>query len=358
MNAIIKFPFYAKVVTILVGVYVLITMLYIAQEVILPVLYATILAILISPVVQFLERRKLNRAVAILSVLIIALLIVAASIAWAISQAGLLSDALPILTDKFQDMVSQFVKWASKYFNIRAREINEWIAQEKSNVLDSNGLGLGSTFSRLTAALATVFLTPVYIFMILYYQPHLIKFMHELFGTHNDKSVTEILMETKVIVQSYLVGLFMEFVIIATLNSIGLLVLGMDYAILLGVIGALLNVIPYLGGLIAVGLYVMVALITKSPVYVFYIMGLYALIQFVDNNYIVPKIIGSKVKLNALVSILAVICGAALWGIPGMFLSIPATAVIKLILDRVDSLRPWGLLLGDTMPPLIKIKKL
>jgi len=182
--------------------------------------------------------------------------------------------------------------------------------------------------------------------------------MHELFGTHNDKSVTEILMETKVIVQSYLVGLFMEFVIIATLNSIGLLVLGMDYAILLGVIGALLNVIPYLGGLIAVGLYVMVALITKSPVYVFYIMGLYALIQFVDNNYIVPKIIGSKVKLNALVSILAVICGAALWGIPGMFLSIPATAVIKLILDRVDSLRPWGLLLGDTMPPLIKIKKL
>lgn len=357
MDAIRKFPFYAKLTIILIGVYVLVSMLYVAQAIILPVMYATVIAILISPAVEFLERRKLNRSIAIIVVLFIALLIVVASIAWAISQAGLLSDALPFLTDKFQDMISQLVKWASRYFNIRAREINEWIAREKFDMLNSNGLGLGSTFSTMTRALATFFLTPVYIFMILYYQPHLIKFTHQLFGTDNDKSVHEILVETKVIVQSYLVGLFTEFVIIATLNSMGLLLLGIDYAILLGIIGALLNVIPYLGGLIAVGLYMVIALVTKSPVYVLYVMGLYAFIQLVDNNYIVPKIVGSKVKLNAFVSILAVISGAALWGIPGMFLSIPVTAVFKLILDRIDSLKAWGFLLGDTMPPLIKLKK-
>ena len=99
-----------------------------------------------------------------------------------------------------------------------------------------------------------------------------------------------------------------------------------------------------------------IALSTKAPVYVLYVLSLYVFIQFIDNNYIVPKVVGSKVKLNALISILAVIAGAALWGIPGMFLSIPLMAVIKLIADRIEPLKAWGFLLGDTMPPLIKLK--
>lgn len=99
-----------------------------------------------------------------------------------------------------------------------------------------------------------------------------------------------------------------------------------------------------------------IALVTKSPVYVLYVIALYAFIQFIDNHYIVPKIIGSKVKLNALISLFAVIAGAALWGIPGMFLSIPLTAIVKLIPDHIEALKPWGFLLGDTMSPLIQLK--
>ena len=166
----------------------------------------------------------------------------------------------------------------------------------------------------------------------------------------------EILGETKTVIRSYLVGLFLEFIIIAILNSLGLLFLRIEYAILLGIAGALLNVIPYVGGLIAVGVFATIALLTKSPEYVVYVMILYMVIQFVDNNYIVPKIVGSKVKLNALFSILAVVAGGALWGIPGMFLSIPLLAIIKLIADRIDPLQPWGYLLGDTMPPLMEMK--
>ncbi len=101
----------------------------------------------------------------------------------------------------------------------------------------------------------------------------------------------------------------------------------------------------------------MVALVTKSSGwYALYVMGAYYFIQLIDNNYIVPKIVASKVKLNALFSILAVIVGNALWGIPGMFLSIPILAIIKLIFDHIGPLKNWGFLLGDTMPPLIIIK--
>jgi len=87
-------------------------------------------------------------------------------------------------------------------------------------------------------------------------------------------------------------------------------------------------------------------------------MVLFYIIQIIDNNYIVPKVVASKVKLNALFSIIVVFIGNALWGVPGMFLSIPLLAIVKLICDHIESLKPWGFLLGDTMPPLIKIKKI
>jgi predicted PurR-regulated permease PerM len=185
----------------------------------------------------------------------------------------------------------------------------------------------------------------------------LVRFVHRLFGAGNNERVSEMLFETKSIIQGYLVGLFTQFAIVAILNSIGLLVIGIEYAILLGITGALLNIIPYIGGLMSVSMFVIFTLITKSPVYLLYVIGLYILIQFIDNNFVVPKVIGSKVKLNALVSIIAVISGAALWGIHGMFLSIPLIAILKLVLDRTESLHAWGFLMGDTMPPIIKIRE-
>jgi len=142
--------------------------------------------------------------------------------------------------------------------------------------------------------------------------------------------------------------LVIESIIIAILNTSALFALGIEYAILLGVIGALLNVIPYVGGLIAVALPMMVALATKSTgMYAFYVLILYYIIQLIDNNIIVPLIVSSKVKINALFSIIVLFAGNALWGILGMFLSIPLLAVAKVIMENITPLKPWGFLLGD-----------
>lgn len=351
-----KIPTYTKASLLLIGLYYLVSMLSIAQGIILPVLYAIIIAILISPAVDFLVKRKANRIIAITLVLVISFAIIFALIALLSSKMSLFSDALPILVEKFTELLDQGVSWFSSYFNISAPNIIEWIAKAKAELMTNSNAAIGSTISTIGSVLATAFLTPVYVFMILFYQPHLIAFIHKLFDNSQEEKVTEILFETKVIIQSYLAGLFVEFAIIAVLNSLGLLILGIEYAIILGVLGALLNVIPYLGGAITMLLFMVVALLTKSPVYALYVLGLYAVIQFIDNNYIIPKVVGAKVELNALVSLFVVIVGAALWGVPGMFLSIPLTAVIKLLLDRIDSLKPWGFLLGDTMPPLIKLE--
>jgi predicted PurR-regulated permease PerM len=355
MNTALRLPYYAKASLLLIGLYAFISMLSIGQDIILPLIYAAIIASAISPVVNYLAGKKINRTVSIALVLILVLLMVSGLIALLSSQASLLSEAWPQLVIKFQALFKQTIAWVSGYFNISARQINAWVADTKGDLLNNSGTAIGVTISTMGGVLATVLLTPVYIFMILFYQSHLIEFIHKVCGDTNENRVSEILVETRTIIQSYLVGLFAEFSIIATLNTLGLLLLGIDYPILLGIVSALLNVIPYLGGIIGVVLFMMIALVTKSPEYVLYVVGLYTLIQLIDNNYIVPKIVGSKVKLNALVSIIVVIAGAALWGIPGMFLSIPLTAILKLLFDRIEPLKPWGFLLGDTTAPMINL---
>jgi predicted PurR-regulated permease PerM len=122
------------------------------------------------------------------------------------------------------------------------------------------------------------------------------------------------------------------------------------YALLLSVVGALLNMIPYIGNIVAMGLAMLVALVTGSTTDVIWVVVLFTVVQFLDNNLIVPRIVASRVKLNALVSIVIVIAFGMLWGMPGMFLSIPITGIVKAICDRMERLEPLGYLLGDAVP--------
>ena len=193
--------------------------------------------------------------------------------------------------------------------------------------------------------------------MILFYQPLLLDFIRKLFAEIHKSKVSEIVTQIKTVIQRYLIGLVIEAVMVAIMDSVALLILGIDYAILLGIICALLNVIPYIGGIVAVALPMMIAIATKSTAwYAVYVLAAYYFIQLIDNNYIVPYIVSSKVKINALFSIIVVLAWNALWGVPGMFLSIPLLAIVKLIFDNIEPLKPWGFLLGDTMPSLLKIK--
>ncbi len=210
---------------------------------------------------------------------------------------------------------------------------------------------IGQTLGTVLGTLSVVFLLPVYIFLLLYYKTLILNFLYEIFAEKNSQGVRNVLSETKNAIQSYMVGLLLEALIIGILNSTALFILGVQYAILLGVIGALLNILPYIGGIIAIILPVLIATVTKDGYSTqIGIIIAYSIIQFLDNHLIVPQIVSSQVKINALVSIIIVLLGGAIWGISGMFLSVPFIAVLKIIFDRVDGLRPWGKLLGSEVP--------
>jgi predicted PurR-regulated permease PerM len=359
MDRFIKTPFYVKVSLLLIGIFAFFAMLYIARSIIVPIVFAIIISIVLHPLVSFFVKLKINRIISIIITLLLTLVIMAALGVLIISQVSRLSESWPQLVEKFTGIINQSISEVSGFFDINPEKIYAWIAKTQAEILSTSSAALGKTLLIVGNALVIIFLMPVYIFLLLYYQPLLIEFFRKLFGSGNKTQVNAVVTQTKTAVQRYLIGLLIEALIIAVLEIITLFVLGIDYAILLGVLGALLNMIPYIGGLVAVAMPMAVALVTKdNSWYAVYVLIIYYVIQLIDNNFIVPKIVSSKVKINALFSIIAVIAGNALWGITGMFLSIPLLAIIKVIFDNIESLKPWGFLLGDTMPPPINIKPL
>ena len=352
-----KLPFYAKATIFLIGAIALFYILYIARTIVVPLVFATILAIILSPLVNFLVRLRIYRVVAITFTLLLSFLVIFAFVAFFISQANRFAESWPDLVGKFNGTIDQTINDAAAYLNLDPQNIHEWVTKTQGEIINFSTAAIGQTLVVVGSALVILFLLPVYIFLILFYQPIILEFIRRLFSEGNQREVKVIISQTKTLIQHYLIGLLIEAVIVAILDSAALFILGIQYALFIGIIGALLNIIPYIGGFVAVALPMMVALVTKSsPWYLVYIMAAYYCIQLFDNNFIVPYIVASKVKINALFSIIVVLAGNALWGIPGMFLSIPLLAIVKLICDHIDQLKPWGFLLGDSMPPLIEIK--
>ena len=355
MNSEIKFPFYAKVSLIFIGLFAFGTILSVSQVIIVPIIYSVIIAIVLSPMVNFLVKKNINRIVSIIMTLVFVTSISVLIIILIGSQMVKFTDSFPKLVEEFKELMHHAVSWASNFFNISTVKINDWINEKTEEILKKSSSYIGKTIMITGSLLVILFLIPVYVFLILLYQSLLIEFIHKVFESRSQKAVSEVITGTKTIIQSYLIGLLIEAVIIATLNSVSLLIIGVDYAILFGAIGAILNLIPYLGGLIAISLPMMFALASNSPASALFVLVAYLLIQIIDNNYIIPKIVASQVKINALISIIAVLAGGAMWGIPGMFLSIPLIAILKIIFDHIDPLKPWGFLLGDMPTTTSKI---
>jgi predicted PurR-regulated permease PerM len=328
-----------------INLVVIVYTLNIGQDIIIPIVFATLLAILLNPVVNFLTRKKVNRLIAIVTTVTVAFFLVGILLYTAIVQASHLGQSFPVMKEKFDVSSNQFVEWIARQTNLQTSIIHNRLKEIQSELLTD--LAVKEGIGRLGHALLSIFILPVYMVLILFYKSRLLDFIRRLFRFQDHAAVEEVLASIKKIIQGYLVGLFIEMFIVAILNSIGLMFMQMEYAFLLALLGAFLNLIPYLGSIIAATVFMMIALLTKEPVYVLYVFAMFLIVQFIDNNFLLPKVVASRVKINALVSIVVVIIGGTLWGIPGMFLAIPITAILKVVFDHVDSLKAWGFVLGD-----------
>lgn len=326
------------------------------QAVIMPLLTAFFVSLLLLPIMRWLTAHRVPEVLAIcLSILVLVIVVGGIATFLSLQMAHFLSDFATI----------------KKNMAVHWNKLSTWISAnthlsvtQQMAMIKKQGLSLGENvsgyFSGAFASLSNIFvflgLLPIYIFLILFYRNLLVRFVYLWFEEPEHPRVEEAARETEVIVKYYLVGLMIQIAYLTVLLGGILLLFGIKHAILIGITFAILNLIPYLGALIGNLIGVLLTLTTSQEMWqIWAVLGTIAFVQFLDNNILMPRIVGSKVKVNALVSIVGIVIGGTLAGVAGMFLSIPVMAVMKIVFDKSAHLRQWGYLLGDTKPQLSPI---
>lgn len=326
---------------ILLGLVLLVYILSSLADIFVPLAFAVLVSILLNPLYVRLQRLMPKIAAILVSILLAILFLIGLFYFLSTQIAGFV-DKVPLLQKKVALLIADANVWTTKHFNLNLKK--------QLDTLNTGSL-LRNTLGTMLGVISVVVLIPVYVFMLLFYKPLILDFLFHVFSEKHSLQVAEILSETKTSVQSFMIGLMIETALVCTLNSLALIFIGVPSAVVIGVIGGILNILPYIGGMVAITLPVLMVTITREG-YMgqILVVAAYLIIQFIDNHIFVPRIVSKKVKINALISIVIVLMGGALWGISGMFLSIPFIGVLKIIFDRVEGLRPWGQLLGDEVP--------
>ena len=352
MKDSIQFPFYAKLAFVLLSLISIFIILYLGQNIIVPILMSLLFAILLRPIAHFLKSKwRFPHVLAVMCTVVLFMLMVIGIlffISWQISAIANDWDAIQTNLSIHFDTIQKFI---SSNFNLNNVEQKVLIDNASKNVLESGKNIIGTSLVSVSDVILNLTLIPIYIFLFLLYRTLFITFLSKLFQPEYHEKLQDILYQIKVSVQSYIVGLLIEMVIVSTLTSVGFMIIGLKYAIVLGLITGLLNLIPYIGILFA-GILSIIATLTASPdiTLIIGVLIIVIVVQLIDNNLIVPMIVGSKVQINAFVSIVGIIVGGVIAGFSGMFLAIPIIAILKVIFDRIESLEPWGYLMSDNLP--------
>ena len=341
------YPFYIKAAAVLVAMLSAVFILRVLASVLVPLAFAVLIAILLNPLYVWLSGR-VSKISAIILTLLVAVLAVAGLFYFLSTQIGTFVNTLPLLKEKVMALALELQHWTKDRLGIN---MQKQVASITNGIDDGGGELVTSTIGTIVSSLGSVILVPTYVFMLLYYKPLILEFLFQVFQEKHSLQVAEVLSQTKSAVQSFMVGLLIETIIVCLMNSVALLAIGVPSAIVIGVIGGILNILPYIGGIVAIALPVLMLTITREGYTAqLLVIGAYLVIQFIDNNILVPRIVSKKVQINALISIVVVLLGGLLWGLSGMFLSIPFIGVLKILFDRIEDLKPWGRLLGDEVP--------
>ena len=335
----------------IIGLYYFVKVVIEGKDIIGPLLMAFFLSIMLLPVYRFLRRKKFPEVLAItLSILLLVIFI--GGLVWFFSsQISRLVSDFPTIKQNVNAHLNSLSAWISSKTNYTSAKQVQLINEQSEKLMNSAGGMLTGAAASVTSVFIFVALLPIYIFLMLFYKNLLLRFVFLWFPADSHEKVEDVMKETEVIIKSYLTGLLIQITYVTVLLGGILFFIGIKHAILIGVIFAFLNLIPYIGALIGNIIGVLLTLTSSQEVWpIFAVLITIAFVQFLYNNILMPRIVGSKVKINALATIVGVLVAGALGGISGMFLSLPVIAVLKIVFDRTNNLRQWGVLFGDERP--------
>jgi predicted PurR-regulated permease PerM len=343
-----NFPLSARFAFGLISLIAFVYILFVLKGILIPLAFGGILAMLLYPVCNKLEAWRVPRVAAIFICIILVIGIMFGLITVVINQLSTFSEELPAYSSKVTELLNKLQIFVEQKLNIRKGKQGAELQKYGLEALKNSGEYITNFLSGTSNLLANSSLVPIYVFFFLYYRDFLRTFLHKLFKSTKTTKVNQVIGKIYEVVQSYLLGLFLVIVIVAVLNSVGLLFLKIDYAIFLGTFAAFLLLIPYIGIAIGALLPIIIALLTKdTPLYAVGVLSLFLIVQALESNFITPYVVGSKVSINSFAAIIALLLGGQLWGMAGLVLALPFIAIIKVIFDNVPELQPYGYLLGE-----------
>ena len=342
-------PFYKKLTFILVSLLIAGYIAIIAKELLCPLLFSMLFSIVLLPIASFLEKKlHFPRSLSSFSTLVLFIGSLFLIFYLLGSQISNLMEDWPLFKTQLYSSLESLQVWIAGEYHINAHKQIKYLNQATTEVMSSGGTILSSTIHSLSSVVLFLVFTMIDVFFLLLYRRHILRFLVAVFKEEHARVVYAIVAQVQLIIRKFIIGLLIELTIVTVIVCIAFVVLGIKYGILLGLLTGILNLIPYLGIFTALIISLLITFATAaSTAKVLIVAVVIFVVHLLDSNILLPIVVGSKVKINALMAVIGVFIGEMIWGIPGMFLSIPVLAVMKVIFDRIESLQPWGILLGE-----------
>lgn len=335
-----------RVYKILIIITLLITILYLGRIVLIPLAAASVLTILIYPLNSFFENFMHRILATMLNFLVLILFMAGVAYFFGTQILQLFGNI-----EHFWTQIESLIDNIITYFevNIFNRQITLEDIGGSGRLLESSTFIVNKTITSSTILLGFLTMVAVYTFLFLLYRTSLKHFvLNYMFKSSDTFEIEDIINGIIAVIRKYFIGLLFVILIVGTLNGLGLWAIGLDYPFLFGYLAALLTIVPYIGTTIGGLLPTLYALINYESLWMpVMVAALYITVQSIEGNILTPKIVGSQASLNPLVAILSIIIGGVIWGIAGMILFVPFVAILKIIFDHVDQLKPVGILLSS-----------
>lgn len=343
-----KKPYAINLAASLFALVLILALLYVAQGVLLPILFATLISISLFPLARFFERLRLGRAFSAMMAVIVAIAIISTVLWFIVHQSIIIGKDASAITDKVLSVLENGQTWLHDQFGIGKNQVVEKLKEQGNKSLENIGGVVTATFGSIGNMLASAILVPLYSFFMLYYRDFFREFFFKAFKSTPQRKVNEVLNKIYTVVQSYLTGLVTVMGIIAVLNTAGLMAMDIEYAWFFGTLASLLMLLPYIGIAIGSILPALFALATKdSAWYALGVVAWFQVVQFLEGNIITPNIVGSKVSINPLMAIIGILLGGMLFGLAGLILALPFIATLKVLFDAIPSMEAFGFLIGE-----------
>ncbi len=336
-----QYPTSLRYLIRLLLVFAIIATLIITRQLLVPLFFSILFAYLLYPTAEKMERKGIPRIITNFILIIGSLAFVLGAVYLLTLLVVTVTDDLPAIKERLDTNITRF-RWAlGRTFGVTAEQLDSIVES-----IRGSGEYVAQFFTGTANTLLTIGLIPVYTFLLLFYRDKFRTFVSMLVGNDHEDAAQDIIDQAAEVVPKYLKGLFIVFLILCGLNTLGFYLFNIKYALLLGIIAAIFNLIPYLGTIIGYGIVFLFVLATQSPALSLAVVIQFFIVQFIENNILTPNITGSYVEINPLVTILSLIAGGMIWGLPGMFMIIPYLAMFKIVCENIPELQPVGYLLG------------